>query len=40
MAFSFLERDVENLVHFFKKFFPVEKDYVMKKLQEDEHEVC
>ena len=35
MAQSFLERDVENLVHFFKKFFSIEKDYVMKKIVEE-----
>lgn len=36
MAPFFLDRDVENLVRFFKKFFSVEKDYVMKKITEEE----
>ncbi len=36
MALSFLERDIENLVRFFKKFFLIEKNALIKKIVEEE----
>jgi RIO kinase 1 len=36
MALSFLERDIDNLARFFKKYFTIESRSLMKKIVEEE----